>query len=87
MGMVIVICGLRFSVLAVSQDWTNGINWFFACWYNFKQIKRWLKILGVGMVEKGCGHSHGQTLNIYLSEGWADWKNQIFCMLMQIYKK
>ena len=25
--------------LTVSQDWVDGINWFFAVWYKFMQIK------------------------------------------------
>ena len=34
--------GLRTLKLTVSQEWTDGINWFFAYWCNFTQIKRWL---------------------------------------------
>ena len=41
--------GLWTPKLTVSQEWNDGINWFFACCYNFTQIKRWLKILGVKM--------------------------------------
>ena len=47
--------GLWTLELSVSQEWTNGINWVFAFWYNFMQISRWLKILGVGTVENGDG--------------------------------
>ena len=28
--------------LTVSQKWTNGINWFSACWYKFRKGKSWL---------------------------------------------
>ena len=47
--------GLRTLKFTLSQEWTDGINWFFACWYNFMQIKRWLKTLQVGMVKNRCG--------------------------------
>ena len=45
---------------------TNEINLFFACWYNFMQIK--MKVLGVGMVKNGCGQSCDGTLKLTLSE-------------------
>ena len=47
--------GLWTLKLTVSQECINGINWFFACWYNFMQIKSWLKILGVVMVKNESG--------------------------------
>ena len=28
----------------VTEEWTDGINWFFACWYRFTKTKRWSKI-------------------------------------------
>ena len=27
--------------LTVSQEWTDGINWCFACWYKFTEIRSW----------------------------------------------
>ena len=47
--------GLWNLKLTVSQECINGINWFFACWYNFMQIKSWLKILGVVLVKNESG--------------------------------
>ena len=45
---------------------TNGINLFFAYWYNFMKIN--LKVLGVGMVKNGCGQSSEETLKLTVSE-------------------
>ena len=45
---------------------TSGINLFFACWYNFMQIK--VKVLGVGMVKNGCGQSFDGTIKLTVSE-------------------
>ena len=35
---------------AVSQEWINGMNWFFACWYKFRKviscfINSWLRMV------------------------------------------
>ena len=51
---------------------TNGINLFFACWYNFKKIN--LKVLGVGMGVT----SHVMGLWNWLSEKWTDGINWFF---------
>ena len=50
------------------------------------QIKRWLKMFGVGMVRNGCGQSGDGALKVTVSEGWTDGKNWFFCMLIQINK-
>ena len=50
--------------LTVSEEWTDGINWFFACWYRFTKIKSWSKIYWVGMVKNGCGYSGHGTLKM-----------------------
>ena len=41
---------------------------FFACWYNFMEIKGWLKNIGVGMVKNGCDHSWPRTLKLTVSQ-------------------
>ena len=51
---------------------------FFACWYNFMQINRWLKIFGVGMVKNGCGQSGDGTLKLTVSEEWTGGINWFF---------
>ena len=59
--------------LTVSREWIDGINWFFACWYKFMQMKRCLKIFGVGIVRKGCGPVLWQGSKIVsVSEEWTD---------------
>ena len=55
---------------------SNGINLFFACWYNFMKIN--LKVLGVGMVKTGCGQSCDGTLKLTVSEQWTDGINWFF---------
>ena len=54
MKMSIICCVPMFGKFTLSQEWTDGINWYFACWYKFMQIKRWLKILGTRMAKNGC---------------------------------
>ena len=61
---------------------TNGINIFFACWYNFIEIK--LKVLGVCMVKNWCGQSCDGTLKLTVFEEWTDGVNWFF--VMQIHK-
>ena len=51
---------------------TNGINLFFAYWYNFMKIN--VKVLGVGMVKNGCGQSCYRTV----SEKWTGEINWFF---------
>ena len=45
---------------------TNGINLFFAYWYNFMKIN--LKVLGVGIVKNWCGQACDGTLKLTVSE-------------------
>ena len=61
--------------LTISQEWTDGINRFFTCWYKFMQIKRWLKIFGEGLVKSGCGQSREGTpkLTIWGMNRWNNW--------------
>ena len=54
----------------------NGINLFFASWYNFMKIN--LKVLEVGMVKTGCGQSCDGTLKLTVSEEWTDGINWFF---------
>ena len=49
---------------------TNGINLFFACWYNFLKIN--LRVLEVGMVKNGCDQSCNGTLKLTVSVEWTD---------------
>ena len=55
------------KIECVSEEWTDGLHWFFACWYRFTKIKSWSKIYWVGMVENGCGKSVHETLKSAVS--------------------
>ena len=70
--------------LTVSEEWTDGINWFFACWYRFTKTKSWSKYFW---------GRHGQKwLWLVCSQDYkTDWISKtnrrnkvIFCMLVQI---
>ena len=69
--------GLLTLKLAVSPEWTDGINWFFACWHKFTQTKRWLKNSGLSMVKNGCGQFGDRTLKLTVSEEWTDGINWV----------
>ena len=58
-------------ILTVSQEWTDGNNWFFAGWYKLTQIKKWLNVLG-GHGQNGCGQSSYGTLTFTVFEEWTD---------------
>ena len=42
------------------------------------QIKRWSKVIEVGMIKNGCGQSGDETLKLTVSEEWADGINWFF---------
>ena len=85
-GVVKNGCGQSFDgtlKLTLSEEWTNGINWFFICWCRFRKIKNWSKIYWVGMVQNGCGQSVHGTLKLTVSK-LNRWNNLSFCMLVQM---
>ena len=82
MGEANMVCDSKI----ISQEWTDGINWPFSCWYNFTKIKMWLKNFGVKMVKNGCGQSGGRTLKLTLSEEWANEINWFFACWYMITK-
>ena len=45
--------------LTVSEEWTDGINLFFACWY--MMIKADQKFFGWAFVKNRCGQSDQGT--------------------------
>ena len=66
LGVVVVKngCGQSYDgtlKLTLSEEWTNGINWFLACSWRFT-FKSWSKIYWVGMVKNGRGQSGLGTL-------------------------
>ena len=64
--------------LTVSEEWTDGINWFVLCWYKFIQIKSCLKIFWLCMVKNECGQSGHETLKFTVSQKWMDGINWFF---------
>ena len=50
--------------LAASEEWIDGINGFFACWYRFTKIKSWSKLFWVGVVKNERGQSGHGTLQL-----------------------
>ena len=64
--------GLWTLKLIECEEWTDGIYRFFACWYKFIQIKSYLKIFVVGMVNNGCGQSGDGALKLTVSKEWID---------------
>ena len=80
--------GLWTLKLTVSQQRDDETNWFFACFYNFTQIKGWLKVFGVNMVKNRFGQSGEGTLKFTVSEEWTDGMYKlIFYMLMHDHQK
>ena len=61
--------------LTVSEEWTDGVNWFLTCWCRFAKIKSWSKNFLVGMVKNGSGQG---TLNLTVSQKWTDKTNWFF---------
>ena len=72
--------------LTTSKEWNDRVDWFFASWYNFTQIK-WLKIFQVSMVK------NEQALSVCWQDSKIDciwrmsrWNKPIFCMLTHDHK-
>ena len=45
--------GDKILKLTESEDWTDGIIWFFTCWYRFTKIKADKKLLGQAWSKMG----------------------------------
>ena len=55
-------CGHGTLKLAVSQEWIDGMNWFFAWWCKFRKVKSYINDFGWAWSKKGCGHLVYETL-------------------------
>ena len=75
-------CGDGTLKLTVFGEWTDGVNWFFECWYVITKIKIWSKFFWLGMVKNDCDQ---WTLKLTLSQERTDGTNWFFCMLAQFY--
>ena len=65
LGMVRNGCGQpghRTLKLAVSQEWVDGMIWFFAWWCKFRKVKSNFNDFWVEVVKIGCGHLVHETL-------------------------
>ena len=54
--------GHRTLKLTVSQEWVDGMNWFFASWCKFRKAKSNFNDFWVDMVKIGHGHLVHETL-------------------------
>ena len=54
--------------LTISLVQNDEKAWFFAYWRRFIEIKSWLKNIGLGMVNNGCGHFGHRTLKLAASQ-------------------
>ena len=57
-------------VRSVLKNWTNGIDWFFACWYKFWKVKSWFNDFCVGLVKNSRGLLVHETLKSTVSYEW-----------------
>ena len=64
--------------LTVSEEWTDGIKWFFACWHIHKNWKLNKKLFWVGMVKSEYVHFDHGTLKLILSQKLTDGINWFF---------
>ena len=58
--------------LAVSQEWIDGMNWFFAWWCKFRKAKSYFNGFWVGLVKNGCSQSGHGTGKLTVSQNWTD---------------
>ena len=64
------LVGLGTLKSAVSQEWSNELGWFFACWYKFMKVKSCFKNYWVSMVKNGWGLKDCGTLKPGTSHNW-----------------
>ena len=71
MGMTFTL-GHRTLKSAVTQEWFNQLNWFFAYWSKFRKTKSYFNNCWVEMVKYGCGFFGLGTLKSGVSQEWID---------------
>ena len=57
---------------AVSQEWINELDWFFAGWYRFMRAKSYFNNYWVGVAKNGQGLKDRGTLEPGISHNWFD---------------
>ena len=66
--------GFLIKKLTLSQEWIHGMNWFFACWFEFRKAKSYFTDFWVYSVKNGHGSLLYQILKIlYLKNEWMNW--------------
>ena len=48
--------------LTLSQEWIDGVNWFFACWWKFRKVKNCLNAFWVGLVKTSFDYLANETV-------------------------
>ena len=48
--------------LTLSQEWIDGMNWFFACWWKFRKAKSCLNAFWVGVVKTSFDYLANETV-------------------------
>ena len=66
------LLGLGTLKSAVSQEWTDELGWFFACWYKFMKAKSYFNNYWVGVVKNEQGLKDRGTLKPGTSHKWFD---------------
>ena len=74
--------GLWTLKFTLPQEWTDGINRIFACWYKFMQLKFLSKILGFSLVRNGFNQLCDGILKLTVSKELTDGINRF----IQIHK-
>ena len=72
-GMVKTGCGQSCDgtlKLTVSEEWTDGMNWFLACLYRFTKIKSRSKFFLVDIVKNVCDQSGHGSLKLLSLAYW-----------------
>ena len=72
------VASLVMGQFTVSEEWTKGINWVFACCYIFAKIKSLSKDFWWCMVKNGCDQPGYDTLNLAVPQKWIDKINRFF---------
>ena len=64
------VVGLGTLKCAVSQEWTDELGWFCACWYKFMKAKSYFNSYWVGVVKNRRGLKDRGTLKPVIFHKW-----------------
>ena len=63
--------GCKALKLTVSQEWIDGMSWYFACWWKFRKAKSCFNDFWVGIVRNGHDHLVQETLKSAVYKEWV----------------